>query len=1214
MRFLGVLSMILACAVSAWAFNGPEDQSGPLTVRINGPESIESVETPLACEAVLTNKGDTALTGTLRMTVIDDWKVDDPAPRPFTVEPGADLRVPFSVIPGKNTLNAWYPIHLYAECLLGNTPLAVHPILMVRTNVPAVLHPEPAQPWAPLKVPVNSRRSLALLPVHRGMVEVFNEPPELLPIGWRGTEPRTRTALSVHGVISLPEPRKTLFVHPPWYEGRAGSLTLEFPLALPDTQPLIFTCALAMNKVAAGEPPSDGAFFRVYALPFDAPDGQKGALLYELHTDSQTWVPVTVDLSAYAGQSVRLQLETHPGPKNDTTCDRALWGDPMVVAGTPPPRGPAPDAEPVSLGDIADDAHTYEVQVTPGPRGLLDSRIAFINGDTSLSFEGFGITVLDDALEDGDSAVELLMVQDATIPGTYRIRHRFRGPTGPFDLIGELSVADGRSLRVSFRLENEPEPQPWLYTVIEDAALGPWNGKARRVYAGVGNVLQDPEAFTLYFDGHQLSTSFVGLDFENGMSLVQAVHAPPSKFEAVPVSGVYTLHSPIQPVFTLIPARDVWQGVRAWHDLNGLQAAPAVERLAGRFVFDVWGGRYGDAGDALKQAFRYGLTHSVLVWHNWQRWGYDYRLPHIFPPNPDFGTPVEFARLAELCLEQGVIFAPHDNYIDYYPDAPGFSYDHIGFNRDRQPIWGWLNEGRQSQAYRWRAESYGPFIEANVKALRDLAKPNGYFIDVWSSIGPYESWTRDGQFEDRLKHRDAWARAFNWIRETLGDNAPQISESGHDQLIGSLDGAQTNHLRVDTPTDTMSWMVWNIHCADAERIPWTDTAHHDRFVLHGAGYENRYLGGLPVELHGIYSDDYIATEVLTGHPGMSKAIFNRDVVRKYWFLNDLMTRLALKRIESVSFEGDDIHRQQVNWEGGGRVWVNRGLSDWQAGPHLLPQYGFYAESADAACAIERKEGRLVEWSKSSDSWYVNARRVVPAPLPVSVTAASVDLTEGRAYEVPLQWTASGPVPEDLSVYVHFLDKDGKILFQADHRPEPPTSQWKGGVVTIGRGRIPDACQPGDEFTLTTGLWKPGEARRSLQGSLRGDPSVVLGTVRLEGAEGQLTGVTLTPPASADDPWLARMNPEGIPADFGGVMTNGACRLFEEEDVLVLVPLPEEPAFDIALDLAALPFGPDTPSRVACEALDGTIKDHPFRVEEGKLLFRCEPGAFAYRVF
>ena len=41
-----------------------------------------------------------------------------------------------------------------------------------------------------------------------------------------------------------------------------------------------------------------------------------------------------------------------------------------------------------------------------------------------------------------------------------------------------------------------------------------------------------------------------------------------------------------------------------------------------------------------------------------------------------------------------------------------------------------------------------------------------------------------------------------------------------------------------------SWCVWDIRCNDAERTPWFDAAHHDRFILHGAGYSSRYEGGL----------------------------------------------------------------------------------------------------------------------------------------------------------------------------------------------------------------------------------------------------------------------------------------------------------------------------------------------------------------------------------
>ncbi len=37
-----------------------------------------------------------------------------------------------------------------------------------------------------------------------------------------------------------------------------------------------------------------------------------------------------------------------------------------------------------------------------------------------------------------------------------------------------------------------------------------------------------------------------------------------------------------------------------------------------------------------------------------------------------------------------------------------------------------------------------------------------------------------------------------------------------------------------------------------------------------------------------------------------------------------------------------------------------------------------------------------------------------------------------------------PIPKDLHVYVHFLDRSNKILFQEDHSPELPTSQWREG--------------------------------------------------------------------------------------------------------------------------------------------------------------------------
>ncbi len=171
-----------------------------------------------------------------------------------------------------------------------------------------------------------------------------------------------------------------------------------------------------------------------------------------------------------------------------------------------------------------------------------------------------------------------------------------------------------------------------------------------------------------------------------------------------------------------------------------------------------------------------------------------------------------------------------------------------------------------------------------------------------------------------------------------------------------------------------AWSVWNIDCADAERTPWFDAVHHDRFILHGAGYSSRYQAGLDAPMHGIYSDDYLTDRTADGHPAMVSGTFGHDVVRKYWLTHDVLRSLAMRTIEGVEFVGDDLHRQQVRWSGGGQVWVNRGESPWTVGKVSLPQYGFLAqiptEQGKVTAAIYQRDGLIVEQAQSADSLYV----------------------------------------------------------------------------------------------------------------------------------------------------------------------------------------------------------------------------------------------------
>ena len=1008
-RWLLCLALFLP---AAGAYTPAVDSAGSLTIRIldptignygaGGAVTLNRTGAPFPLAVSLENHGDGPLQGVVRISVIDRWTVQPASPVSFRLKAHASRALEFTVTVGQGSFNANYPIHAYAEFGQDGQRLAAHAVMVLPVVLPDPPRAQLPVQWKPVDVPAGSAMGLARLPVNRVSATVSAADPPIVPTPGEsfGVAPPVR--FSGDAIVMSLGPRA------PSFRERVDSAAVEYPLALPHTTPIRLTFSGA----------GSGTMLRVRV---------DDTVVFEKSGSAEPETS-SVDLSRYAGRDIRLALAaqtTEPGAR------QASWSEPFILAGTEQ-RNAALPVQILRAGNFA-------VRIQPGLRGMLDGTIQFSNGGGTLEVSGFRVHVVGDALEGARSTNKLVEVRNESANGRVAFRQRFRGWAGSFDLVCEI-WPNGDAVQARWKLENQPPPKPWLPVYLESVAAGPWSASARRVYAGVGNVIEKPGAFQMGFDGHRLATSFVGFEFENGLSMVQGVDTPPDYLDVEPATRSYSLVTPHEQTMTFIPTTNVWAGVKVWRDLCGARRGGGVERLAGRFVFDLWDGRYGQSAKDLAKAFRYGLTDSVVVWHNWQRWGYDYRLPDIYPPNPQYGTTEEFAALVRVCKDHGVLFAPHDNYIDFYPDADGFTYDNIAFDRDGQPRRAWYHAARQAQSYRARADRLRPFLERNVKMIAEGIAPDAYFIDVWSSMGPYDYWSADGQFFSRTVTRQVWRDSFAWIRDYLG-GAPQISEAGHDQLIGWLDGAQANHLRVEAPP--ASGFVWVIPHADAERIPWFDAAYHDRFASHGAGYEDRYAAGLDLKEHGMYSRDYISTEVLTGHPAMVRQPFGREVVRIYWLLHDLMRALAMRKIDGVEFDGGSLHRQHVSWEGGGEVWVNRGASEWSVAAHILPQYGFYARipvsGGVVETAIETRAGTVVEWSRSPEAFYQGEYRVARGVGSIEVTP----LPSGPAFEArintrDLPWTIGEPKTAEV------VDEAGRVL-----RSEPVA--LAGGVVTLRFG-------------------------------------------------------------------------------------------------------------------------------------------------------------------
>lgn len=1017
MRRLGSTAALLILAPVGYAYNPPVDTAGPLTVRIHDPSlgnygagGLVQLTRPgiaMAVEVTLSNSATIPLTGTLRLGVIDGWTVE-PSAVDFRIPARGSVELGFHVTAASKLYNADYPIHAYADFDHEGRHYTAHPILIMEGRLANPPRAELTVEWKPVPVPPTGALGLLRLPVHREVSTVLSLGAPIAANEMFQSAPAVTFDTTVRRGESRHAITMQLGKRTPSFRERIESSKVEYPLALPDTKPLRLTFA-----TAAGD--SGAAIFRVSVALFDSADPGDSLLMRTV--DKPAWQSEEVDLNRFAGQRIRLQLEARSEVNTE-----AYWAEPTLIAGILPRPEPFPPASDAGSRLLGRTSGGYETRFWAGQRGLLDATFGFRKGPKQLFFRGFHVRVIDDDVDAWNSATQLVEVRDESANGRYRVRHRFRTWAGEYDLLAEASIS-GPALQARFWLENTPDAKPWLDFHIDQTSASEWSRVPTRIYLGPGNVIEKPSAFSLGFDGHHMATSFAGFDFDNGLSIFQGSDVPPLGIKFDPESHICSLTVAQAQTVSMIPADTVWEpAIQEWPRMNGLRAAGGVPKLAGRFVFDLWSfeGSYRRGTDALRRAFRYGLIDAAVVWHNWQRWGYDYRLPDIYPPNPEGGTLDDFVELVDLCRRNGVLFAPHDNYIDFYPDADGFSYEKIAFQSNGEPKRAWFRAELKAQSYRFRPDSIEPFVHRNLGLIRDHFHPTAYFIDVWSSMGPYDYWMPDGRYFSGLVTRDAWRETFAWIRNLLGNDAPQISEAGHDQLIGWLDGAQAQHLRVDAAST--AGFTWKIHCADAERVPWFDAAHHDRFALHGAGYSDRYAGGLDQAAHGIYSNDYITTEVLSGHPAMVADAFGRNVVRKYWLLHDLMRALALQRMEAFEFNGN-IHRQHVRWEGGADVWVNRGETDWTIAGHTLPQYGFYARIADThgptEAAIERRDGKVIEWARSPSAVYRDGFRLTRdgmlTPLPESGTlTARIDL-------VTLPWPTNPPREAEA------LDENGNIL-------------------------------------------------------------------------------------------------------------------------------------------------------------------------------------------
>jgi Family of unknown function (DUF5696) len=197
-----------------------------------------------------------------------------------------------------------------------------------------------------------------------------------------------------------------------------------------------------------------------------------------------------------------------------------------------------------------------------------------------------------------------------------------------------------------------------------------------------------------------------------------------------------------------------------------------------------------------------GIDKTLVFISGWAHLGYDRQHPDPLPPPEAAGGWAGMKRLADTCRELGYPFIFHDQYRDYYTDAPSFNPDFAiheettnlpatAFAGSRFGDW---KEGQIPFMRHWDGgpQSYlnSRFQVGHLEKNYQLffahgIHPDGIYIDVIGYVPPDEDFNPDHP-TTRSDAMRGQANLMNWAAHNLGFTA---TEAGSDWVIPFTDSA-----------------------------------------------------------------------------------------------------------------------------------------------------------------------------------------------------------------------------------------------------------------------------------------------------------------------------------------------------------------------------------------------------------------------------------------
>jgi len=321
---------------------------------------------------------------------------------------------------------------------------------------------------------------------------------------------------------------------------------------------------------------------------------------------------------------------------------------------------------------------------------------------------------------------------------------------------------------------------------------------------------------------------------------------------------------------------------------------------------------FDELAEQLRQLKAGGIDRCYVTLAGWPYSGYDRQHPDVLPPAPAAGGWKGLKRWVDTCKELGYIYNLHDQYRDYYIDAPSYDPQFAVHEEDTisQPTafpgtrFGTWKEGYIPFMDYWdggkmaylNARFAPGHLEKNYHLMfeHDI-KMQGSYLDVFGYVPPTEDFNPEHPLTraDCMKHR---ARCFKWARNNLG-------------IVGTEDGAD--------------WVIPYVdYCTGANAgrcisVPLYSLVYHDAVMTPE--------GGLT---------DHLRCLLNGGFASVPRNINNKkdmDMMRRICALHE---RVALLEMTNHEFLDESFRKERSTFADGTTVTINRDEGTFQIKPEL----------------------------------------------------------------------------------------------------------------------------------------------------------------------------------------------------------------------------------------------------------------------------------------